>query len=364
MGNYSKNPQTALQDALQKGYSRVRFQQGKPILDRELNLAADLAAPNRALRHYLGNGVPEGSDGFSLGNPNPFTLDFTIKAGRCLVNGLEAVLNSNTTYRNQPHKENLRAFPAGMSFVYLRTFTVEVNETQDPDLKNAADIGFETALRERADWEVFIAPDYVIVPEQFLLGILLYYPVESPPPPPSEIESAVLKFFQDQPVERALAEKGLAEVAVEREKAAKRRALEEKALVDAKTIVPIPPEPEAYLLEMRVTGMTMSRVHADLGTLMNPERTRLADNSVLVRSLSSNIANESSVTVNGGQTATIMIMSAVNVGPNPWLLLSVWGTGQFSWTERSVNGDRLLFITNLVNNAPATVHVKALKLNF
>jgi len=36
----------------------VRFQQGRPALDRELNLAADLASPQRLAARYLGNGLP------------------------------------------------------------------------------------------------------------------------------------------------------------------------------------------------------------------------------------------------------------------------------------------------------------------
>ena len=43
MGNSSQDPDVVLSDSLARGYFRVRFQQGKPVLDRELTLAADLA---------------------------------------------------------------------------------------------------------------------------------------------------------------------------------------------------------------------------------------------------------------------------------------------------------------------------------
>lgn len=107
MGNYSTNPQATFEDAVQKGYTSVRFQQGKPILDRELNLAADLAAPQRLFQKYLGNGTPEGSDGFRIDNVDLIAGDFNIKAGRFLVNGYEAVLDEDTTYKEQPHNEQV-----------------------------------------------------------------------------------------------------------------------------------------------------------------------------------------------------------------------------------------------------------------
>ena len=49
MGNYSQDPNTTLQASLTSGYCRVRFQQGKPVLDRELNLLGDLANPQRLI---------------------------------------------------------------------------------------------------------------------------------------------------------------------------------------------------------------------------------------------------------------------------------------------------------------------------
>ncbi len=96
MGNYSKDPATALQTALSKGYSRVRFQQGKPILDRELNLAADLAGCERLAQQYIGDGVPAGSAGFQITGLNTPTGDFSILPGTCRVGGLEIVLANPT----------------------------------------------------------------------------------------------------------------------------------------------------------------------------------------------------------------------------------------------------------------------------
>ncbi|HEV2708092.1 MAG TPA: hypothetical protein VGV59_19405 [Pyrinomonadaceae bacterium] len=173
MGNYSKNPQTALQQALDKGYTRVRFQQGKPILDRELNLLGDLSGTQTLARHHIGNGVPYGSDGFRVTGFNFAASDFVIKGGRCLVNGLEVVLASDTTYKTQPNQSHVAPLPitnASGAFVYLRVSTSEVTDAQDTDLGNSGDIGFETALREKVDWEVVVSVPAINQPDHFLLA--------------------------------------------------------------------------------------------------------------------------------------------------------------------------------------------------
>jgi hypothetical protein len=63
MHSFSKDPKQVLLDANTKGYSRVRFQQGKPLLDRELNLLGDLAHPARIAEPYIGSGVPAAAMG-------------------------------------------------------------------------------------------------------------------------------------------------------------------------------------------------------------------------------------------------------------------------------------------------------------
>lgn len=372
MGNYSKNPQTALQEAVQKGYSRVRFQQGKPILDRELNLAADLAAPNRLLQQYVGSGVPDGSDGFNIVNVNPVTQDFTIKAGRCIVNGFEAALANDTTYKNQPNKGNLRPFPQGQSFIYLRVFTVEVNETQDTDLRNSTDIGFETALRERVDWEVLIltAPTQS-APDHFFLGTLTFTGGGGPPPE----ETSALRTSPTRAAARA----------AKRPTAA--RAADEPSIT-----IEIPGDPTASFTDSRVTGLKLTRVRADLDLLLNPLRTGVKDNlvgtttlkdnsvtpaklqsgavgsaalaaqSVKVVNLSGTIVSDLQTTVNPNTSSNIVIASAGNVGVNPWFLVSVWGTGTFTWVEKIANNERMIFVTNATGSS-VSVNVKTLKLN-
>jgi hypothetical protein len=169
MGNFSRDPKIALQNALDRGYSRLLFQQGKPVLDRELNLLAGLTSLQR-LALYLGDGVPVGSNGFAVSNLNVPANDFVIVAGRCLVAGQEVLLAANATYRTQPNPQNVAPLPAGKSNVYLRVFSVEVNAAQDADLGNAGDVGMETSVREKTDWEVKVSVAPINAPDHFLLA--------------------------------------------------------------------------------------------------------------------------------------------------------------------------------------------------
>jgi hypothetical protein len=363
VGNYSRNPQTAHADAVQKGYTRVRFQQGKPILDRELNLAADLAAPNRLLSRYLGNGVPEGSDGFNIGTVLVAADDFTIQGGRCLVNGYEVTLASDTSYKNQPHKERVIPLPKNvLNYVYLRVFPVEVNEAQDTDLRNAGDIGFETALRERVDWEVLLASSEVTTPDHFPLAYLIVTGGREGPPPSSE---DMLKFVT---TEGLSAEKMVTNAKSAKPDAkdtiAKKTDTNTKFTTTETTPTPVPEDegPIFAVFDTRLTGLSLRKVREDLDLLMDARRTSLRETSVGVRQLNAGVVQNITVTLNGGQSTTVVMANSAHMGVNPWLLLSIWGTGQFSWTERIVNNERILAVTNLSNLGQAVVNVATLKL--
>ena len=172
MGNYSRDPKATLQASLTSGYCRVRFQQGKPVLDRELNLLGDLANPQRLAQNYLGNGTPSADKSFQITGLNLPAGDFTVTAGRCLVGGLEATLAANTTYRTQPHPEHVAAFPAGASNVYLRVFTNEITGAQDATLNNPGDVTFETAVRDRVEFEVLVSAAPINAPDHLLLAVI------------------------------------------------------------------------------------------------------------------------------------------------------------------------------------------------
>jgi hypothetical protein len=169
MGNYSTDPTVALAAAQAQGYVRVRFQQGKPMLDRELNLAADLAASQGLFANYLGNGIAAGTNGFAVSALNPATGDFMIAGGLALVNGLEAVA-SDTTYRTQPQPANVGPLPAGTSNVYLHVWTQEIGSAQDPSLANPGDVTFETSVRDKILWEVVVSAAAINQPDHLLLA--------------------------------------------------------------------------------------------------------------------------------------------------------------------------------------------------
>jgi hypothetical protein len=174
MGSFSKPPQQELTAALDRDYVRVRFQQGKPALDRDLNLAADLAAPQRLASRYLGNGIAGTGTGadFAISGLNVAANDFAIAAGRALVNGLEAVLRANTTYRTQPSRTQVGPLPAGGANIYLRVTEREVTAQEDPLLRNGDDVTFETAVRDKVEWEVIVSQPVINAPDHLLLAVI------------------------------------------------------------------------------------------------------------------------------------------------------------------------------------------------
>ncbi|HEU4433828.1 MAG TPA: hypothetical protein VFR51_10550 [Pyrinomonadaceae bacterium] len=173
MANTSRDPNEVLRDAERKGYSRIVFQQGKPVCDFELTLLGDLSNPQRIAGPYIGSGVPAGSDGFAIGDVDVLRSDFTIKAGRCLVSGSEIVLEENSTYKTQPHLERVRAFPPSRAAVYLRVFRTEITDREDDDLANPDDVATVTAVREKTDWEVVVSGSAINRPDHFLLATII-----------------------------------------------------------------------------------------------------------------------------------------------------------------------------------------------
>jgi len=95
MGNFSRNTFDEL-----KHYVSVRLQQGVPIVDADWNEMDDIRRYELRsfLRKFVGDGVPEGNDGFrieAVGTEQTGIAikDFTIKRGHCLVDGMEVINN-------------------------------------------------------------------------------------------------------------------------------------------------------------------------------------------------------------------------------------------------------------------------------
>ena len=94
MGNFSRNPDDELNNAVDKKYVGVRIEQNVPLLERDLNLATDLLGANLRglIQEYIGDGTGIGNDGaFAITPASPVGNDFKIGAGTMLVGGIEVV---------------------------------------------------------------------------------------------------------------------------------------------------------------------------------------------------------------------------------------------------------------------------------
>lgn len=191
MGNFSRNTFNKL-----KHYVGVRLQQGVPIVDADWNELEDIRKYELQafLKWYVGNGIPEGNNGFHIFHgfmpassfssiqPQMIRNNFTIRggdgtpegAGRCLVEGWDVMIEENLHYIQQRlfteddlHETwNVDPLPTlntptadRTDTVYLDVWEREVNAAEDSDqLVNPA-IGIETCVRLKREWVVRVAED-------------------------------------------------------------------------------------------------------------------------------------------------------------------------------------------------------------
>jgi hypothetical protein len=177
-----------------KQYVAVRLQQGVPIVDADWNEADDVRRFElRAyLKWFVGDGVPEGNHGFRIAGTGA-SDDFIITgrlptsepgvlhgAGRCIVDGLDVVINDNVSFRSQPlhvSQPNATALaaawgvpviaelggggtppapglPDGTTIViYLDVWERLVTPSEDPTLVFSG-LGTESCARVRREWAV------------------------------------------------------------------------------------------------------------------------------------------------------------------------------------------------------------------
>ncbi len=172
MGNFSRDTFDRL-----KHYVGVRLQQGVPIVDADWNELEDIRRYELQafLRWFIGNGVPNGNDGFEIeavGDPNDFAIqggDGTPEGtGRLLLEGMDVLNESDLRYTAQPLYNNAAlaanwgvdpipplTTPGGnrRDMVYIDVWEREVDSTEDADLVNPA-IGVETCVRTKREWAV------------------------------------------------------------------------------------------------------------------------------------------------------------------------------------------------------------------
>lgn len=412
MGNYSKEPEKALQEALEKGYDRVRFQQGKPILDRELNLLGDLSSPQR-LAPYIGNGVPTGKGGVAAAAPpDPNVVDFELEPGRCIVGGLELRLNESVSYTKQPHQENVqtswpfKAFSKGSKegtgYVYLRLFLSEVDDTGDTELQNQSDIGFETTLREKVDWELLLSDDQLNGPNYFLLAEyhasagyaeawrdrrVTRLTLETLRTDFEEFKEDVITKTASLNPSGELAANSVGQVnlkdnAVTQTKIQDGSVTNTKLAANAVDGTKLAPNSvgTAKLQDLSVANTKLqdgSVVNTKLanGAVDGPklavgavDGTKLAAGavtygklgaaSVTVAQLKYITTLNGSFSLNAGVTATLTLLSKAFVNAENFLIYNVWSDNDLSWSESMVNGNRLLKVTN-TGAAVTTVNVVA-----
>lgn len=183
MGNFSRDTFVRL-----KNYVGVRLQQGVPLVDADWNEMEDIRKYELQafLKWYIGDGVPEDNDGFQINLIGATTDDFEITggdgtaagAGRCLVDGWDAVNLSNLNYTDQvlfgdtdlanswgvPELPALTV-PGGLrtDTIYLDLWDREVSATEDTDIINPI-IGVETSVRLKREWVVRVAENSGVVP--------------------------------------------------------------------------------------------------------------------------------------------------------------------------------------------------------
>ncbi|OYT63177.1 hypothetical protein B6U67_03325 [Methanosarcinales archaeon ex4484_138] len=154
-GNFSNKQEGTFDPS--KRYVGVRLQQGVPLLDRDWNELEDIRRHEEVMlrKWYIGNGTPD--NGFEISATRPLSNDFKISAGRCLVDGFEAVNEKDLLYSDQTDVEKLKKPTDRVDLVYLDLWIEEVTESEDPALKNPDDVNIETCIRHKLEWRVRVA---------------------------------------------------------------------------------------------------------------------------------------------------------------------------------------------------------------
>jgi hypothetical protein len=137
--------------SLAKNYLEVTFSKKRPPLDYELN---ELQKIQTGLRErFIRNSVADGpsGDGFlvdATGNPN----EIRVRSGFLYSNG-------QTLYMPDDKIINTLSTPSGADredLVYVEWYVREVDSVEDPALIDIINVGFETAVRQTVDFDVFV----------------------------------------------------------------------------------------------------------------------------------------------------------------------------------------------------------------
>jgi hypothetical protein len=175
-----------------RSYIRVRLQQGVPLVDADWNEAHDVRKfeVQAFLKWFVGNGVPEGNDGFRITGLDPAMVgDFVIQrgvgvapdgtnnverglryVGRCLVDGMDVLIPEDRQFRAQPlHVSQGRSTTLATTWgvptiaevpnvddtvvVYLDVWERLVTAAEDSSLVHS-DLRVESCARLKREWVV------------------------------------------------------------------------------------------------------------------------------------------------------------------------------------------------------------------
>lgn len=153
-GDYSRNTFDP-----RKHYTRVLKQQGRVDVDADWNENNDLVMHRivEETRDVVGAaGAPKYDAGFGLAK-NEDGDDLTISKGRFYVAGILCELEEETTYTTQPHYEPPE-LPNGHHLAYLDAWEQEISALQDPEIREIALGGPDTARRMKTMWQVRLLP--------------------------------------------------------------------------------------------------------------------------------------------------------------------------------------------------------------
>jgi hypothetical protein len=174
-------------------YISVRLLQGVPLVDADWNEAHDVRKfeVQAFLKWFVGNGVPEGNDGFRIAGLDPAVAgDFVIQrgvdsapegtnnmerglrhVGRCLVDGMDVLITADLNFLAQPlhvtqgraatDLANLLGVPTiatvpnvdGTVVIYLDVWERLVTPDEEPGLKHSG-LGVESCARMKREWVV------------------------------------------------------------------------------------------------------------------------------------------------------------------------------------------------------------------
>jgi hypothetical protein len=145
----------------EKRYASVRMQQGRVQLDADWNEQADIQAHllEKVVRDLIGPcGGPEAEPAFGIVTGGIGPGDFLLTAGRYYVDGILCENEAAVAYTTQPHRPRVEPLGEGRHLVYLDVWRRDITAVEDPEIREVALGGPDTATRLQTVWQVKALP--------------------------------------------------------------------------------------------------------------------------------------------------------------------------------------------------------------